>query len=110
MATIGLYSLDLWHRTNKAMPNLELMKIYNYHFTHNDIVMMMRPGEDEGRFSKIIYFKDNPNFSIPRNVSVSGPNKEICGYGFYKKFFPIDNIYANEPPSYYPYEPYTERL
>lgn len=109
MATIGLYDIELWHR-GKAMPNLELMKIYNYHFKHNDIVVMMRPGEDEGRFSKIIYFKDNPNTQIPRNLSLSGPKKEIYGYGFFKQFYPLDNIYLEEPPSYYPYDPFTEKF
>lgn len=109
MATIGLYDIELWHR-GKAMPNLELMKIYNYHFTHNDIVIMMRPGEEEGRFTKIIYFKDNPNTQIPRNIVLSGPKKEIYGYGFYKQFFPLENTYVNFPPSYYPYDPYTEKF
>lgn len=109
MATIGLYDIELWHR-GKAMPNLELMKIYNYHFTHNDVVIMMKPGEDEGRFTRIIYFKDNPNTQIPRNIILSGPKKEIYGYGFYKQFFPLEDIYINSPPSYYPYDPYTEKF
>lgn len=60
MATLGLYDIDLWHR-GKSAPNLELMKLYNYHKKKGDIVLMMRPGEDEGRFNRIIYFKDKPN-------------------------------------------------
>ena len=109
MATIGLYDIELWHR-GKAMPNLELMKIYNYHFINNDIPVMMRPGEDEGRFSKIIYFKDNPNTQIPRSLSLAGEKKEIYGYGFFKQFYSLDTLYKNVPPSYYPYDPFTERL
>lgn len=63
--TLGLYDIDLWHG-RKSVINLELMKIYNYYKQKGHIVIMMRPDEDEGRFNKIIYFKDNPNTQIPR--------------------------------------------
>ena len=107
--TIGLYDIELWHR-GKAMPNLELMKVFNYHFQQNDMVKMMRPGEDEGRYNKIIYFKDNPDTQIARSLNLTGPKKEIYGYGFFKGFYPLDNIYTDVPPSYLCYEPYTEKF
>ena len=73
MSTIGLYDTDLFHY-QKHHPNLELMKIYNYHNKKGDKVLMMRPGDEEGRF-------------------IYGKNKEIYGYGFVKSYFPIDEIY-----------------
>ena len=76
MACIGLYDIELWHR-GKVMPNLELMKIYNYHYNKGDKVVMMRPNENEGRFNQIIYFKDNPNTQIPKTLHLSGPLKQI---------------------------------
>lgn len=109
MACIGLYDIELWHR-GKAMPNLELMKIYNYHYNHGDKVIMMKPGIDEGRFNKIIYFKDNPNTQIAKTLQLSGPIKEIYGYGFYNNFYPLEEKYQNEPPCYLPYEPFVEHF
>lgn len=107
--TIGFYDIDLWHR-GKAAPNLELMKMYNYHLKNNDIPIMMKPNEDEGRFSKIIYFKDNPNITIPKTLSLYGENKEIYGYGFFNKFYPLEEKYCDVPPSYFPYDPYTRKI
>jgi hypothetical protein len=106
---IGLYDIDLWHR-GKAMPNLELMKMYNYHHKNNDTVIMMKPNENEGRFNRIIYFKDNPNIQIPKQLKLAGPKKEIYGYGFFNAFYPLDDIYATMPPVYSPYDSYTEKL
>lgn len=109
MACIGLYDIELWHR-GKAMPNLELMKIYNYHYNKGDKVVMMRPNENEGRFNQIIYFKDNPNTQIPKTLHLSGPLKQIYGYGFFNGFYPLEEKYQNAPPSYLPYEPFTEKM
>lgn len=109
MATIGLYDIELWHR-GKAMPNLELMKVYQYHYQNNDIVTMMKPNDDEGRFNRIIYFKDNSNTQIPSSLSLTGHKKEFYGYGFYKQFYPLDECYTNVPPSYLAYEPFTEKF
>lgn len=109
MSTIGLYDTDLFHY-QKHHPNLELMKIYSYHNRKGDKVLMMRPGDEEGRFNKIIYFKDHPNFLLPRGVNVYGKNKEIYGYGFVKSYFPIDKIYQNEPPCYDPYIEYKPKF
>lgn len=61
------------------------MKTYNYYKKKGDIVNLIKPLEKEGRYSKIIYFKDNPNIQIPKTVEVFGDKKEIYGYGFYNK-------------------------
>lgn len=107
--TIALYDIDLWHR-GKAMPNLELMKVYNYYYQKGDKVIMMRPEDREGRFSKIIYFKDKANTEIPRKLSLTGKNKEIYGYGFFKVFTPLSEEFTDVPPSYLPYDAYSNKL
>jgi len=109
MATIGLYDIDLWHR-GRAVPNLELMQYYNYYYTNNHKVIMMKPGEDEGRFNKIIYFKENPNIALPKTLNVYGENKEFTGYGFFKKVFPLPEKICNVPPSYLPYDIWTNKI
>ena len=109
MSTVGLYSIDLWHNRH-AVLDFELMKVYNYHYNRNDRVIMMRPEDNEGRFDKIIYFKDKEDSYTPKNHSLSGPNKEIYGYGFFKAFYPLDEMYKNEPPCYLPFDPYIERF
>ena len=109
MATIGLYDIDLWHR-GKSAPNLELMKIYNYYQQRNNLVRMMKPNEDEGRYSRIIYFKDNPNIQIPRALTINGDKKETYGYGFYKKYYPLDEEIMKVPPVYDLYDVYSYKL
>lgn len=109
MATLGLYDIDLWHR-GKSAPNLELMKLYNYHKKKGDIVLMMRPGEDEGRFNRIIYFKDKPNIQIPRALIVNGEKKETYGYGFYNKYYPLSPEIMVTPPSYDLYDTLSYKL
>lgn len=58
MATIGLYHMDLWHSV-KAVPNLELMKIYNYFIEKGDRVLMIGPQDELARFNYIYFFKDS---------------------------------------------------
>ena len=109
MSIYGLYDLDLWH-CPKHYPNLELMKIYNYHYSKGDKVLMVRPGDDTGRFNKVIYFKENSVFLIPKSVNVYGKNKEIYGYGFTKMYFPLDEKYHNVPPLYNLYDLFSEKF
>lgn len=109
MAVIGLYDIDLWDRT-KFYPNLELMKIYNYYYSKNNIVVMMKPKQDEGRFDQIFYFKDNVKTAIPPYLSLSGGKKKIYGYGFFNSFTPLKPEISSLPPSYTPYDAYTDRL
>ena len=70
----------------------------------------MKPNDDEGRFNRIIYFKDNSNTQIPSSLSLTGHKKEFYGYGFYKQFYPLGECYTNVPPSYLAYEPFTEKF
>ena len=57
MASIYLYDIDLLHSTRFAPPNLELMKVFNYHYQRGDIVKMGMPKENDlGRYNQIIYF------------------------------------------------------
>ena len=106
---ILLYDIDMWHRKGKAMPNLELMKIYNYHYSKGDIIRLLRPQDKIDNYSKVIFFKETDT-EIPRALEVYGENKQIYGFGFYNKFFPLDSIYTDVPPSYAIYEPYDEKF
>lgn len=103
MASIYLYDIDLLHSTRFEPPNLELMKVFNYHYQRGDIVKMGMPKEDLGRYSQVIYFKRNPNQKIPKHLSLSGERIQIYGYGFYRKFTPLKPEIAATPPSYFPY-------
>lgn len=58
----------------------------------------MNKKEEEGRYNKIIYFKDNKNLNIPRNVNVIGKNKSIYGQGFYNTFSQLPDKYHITPP------------
>lgn len=106
---IGLYDIDLFHNSSK-FPNLELMKIYNYHLQHNDKVLLMNPKSDEGRFTEIVYFKEVPSYSVPKSISLSGSKKHIYGYGFYKKYNPINAKYHDVPPLHLVYAPYADKM
>lgn len=106
---IGLYDIDLHHSPNPVF-NLELMKIFNYFYSKGIKVSMMRPQDDEGRFSKIIYFKDSPNFQVPKHLVLTGDNKKIFGYGFYGKVEPLKEPYCAAAPSFLPYDPYSSKF
>ena len=104
MASIYLYDIDLLHSTRFAPPNLELMKVFNYHYQRGDIVKMGMPKENDlGRYNQIIYFKNNPKQTIPKHLSLSGEQVQIYAYGFYRKFTPLKPEIAAMPPSYFPY-------
>ena len=61
----GCYDIDLFHSSTKY-PNFSLMKVYNYHYQNNDRVTMVRPTDkDLGRFTHLIYFKDQVNKNFP---------------------------------------------
>ena len=97
MATYGLYDCEMWHR-GKTMPNLELMKVYNYHHSRGEIVRLLRPQDNTSTYTKVIYFKET-DAELPKNLEVYGDNKDFYGYGFYKTFVPLDEIYTDTPPS-----------
>ena len=95
---VGLYDIDLLHAAS-AWPNLELMKVYNYFNQNGDSVILMKKKEDEGRYNQIIYFKDNKNITIPRNVNVIGKNKKVYGEGFFNKKSTLPQPYCDVPPN-----------
>lgn len=107
---VGLYDIDLWSATPKPFVNFELMKVYNYLYQNNYSVRMMTPDDDEEKYNYIIYFKDIPSTKIPKRISLIGQKKHIYGYGFYKRITPLEPKYLKAPPSYLPYDSWTERL
>lgn len=106
---IGLYDIDLHHSPNPVL-NLELMKIFNYYYSKGLKITMMRPQDDEGRFSKIIYFKDSPALQIPKGLVLTGNNKHIYGYGFYNSVSPLPQPLCAAAPSFLPYDPYMNKI
>lgn len=109
MASIGLYDIDLWHGVKKY-PNLELMKTFNYHYLKGNVVKMIKPKEDIGRFNSVIYFKEHLSTKMPSDLIVSGEKKAIYGRGFYGYLTQLKpEIYA-VPPTYNPYDAYADKL
>ena len=106
---LGLYDLDFHHSAVK-FPNLELMKIYNYHYQKGDKVLFMTPKMDKGRFNEIIYFKELPSTRVPKTLNIDMLKDHIYGYGFYKCYTPINQKYQSMPPSYMIYEPYSDKF
>lgn len=107
--SIGLYDIDLWHNS-KSSPNLDLMKVYNYLNKQNKKVILMQPSDTEGRFNKIIYFKEDPKTIIPSKLMIYGENKDIFGYGFYNKTYPLKSEIFNVSPAYDLYDIWTHKL
>ena len=73
---------------------------------------MLRPQdlEDLGRFSKVIYFKENPGELKAKEVKLTGPNIKLMGYGFYKLPPELPRQYHSEAPNYFPYELYSTKM
>ena len=76
MAIIGLYDIDMWHRGQSA-PNLELMQIYNYFYSRNNRVIMLKPNDNLTKFQKIYYFKEKPNIALPNSLELN-LDKGVC--------------------------------
>lgn len=107
--TIGLYDLDLWHG-KKSCPNLELMQIYNYFYTNNHIVRLLKPNDSTTQYSKIFYFKDNATTKIPRKLTLSGADKNLSGFGFFGKNQKLNPAISQMAANYKPYVPWTNKL
>lgn len=88
------------------------MKVYNYHYQNNDRVTMVRPTDkDLGRFTHLIYFKDQVNKNFPNQQLNSKENKIITyGYGFYKQEIPLLEKYRDVPPSLAPYDLFYDKF
>lgn len=85
MASIGLYHMDLWHGF-KAVPNLELIKIYSYYLEKGDQVAMVRPQDELARFNYIYFIKDSQEpLGKEASNKLNIENKKLMGYGFFGK-------------------------
>lgn len=103
MASICVYDID-FHHSSKFVPNLELMKVYNYYYQRGDIIVMGRPNENFERFNQVYYFMEMPGTKIPKSLSLYGKNKSIHGYGFYKRHISLKEDILATPPIYYCYD------
>lgn len=106
---IGLYDIDLWHG-KKPVPNLELMKIYNYYYKKGDRVVMLKPEDDITPFSHIFYFKEKTNTIIKNSLDLSNEKCSILGTGFYGKTPCLKPEIHCLPPAYEPYDIYSYKL
>lgn len=104
----GLYDIDLQHQ-RKSPPNLDLMKIYAYLTAQNKKVIMMKPKMDEGRFGKIIYFKETPH-RIPQSLHLRGDNKILRGAGFFGTYTPLKPEIEACAPDLSPYDAYSHKV
>lgn len=103
MASILLYDIDFLH-SNVFVPNLELMKVFNYYNQRGDIVRLAGKKENFDLYKKIIYFKQNPNLTIPKSLKLSGEKVLLHGYGFNKNFSSLKEDINSLPPSYIIYD------
>lgn len=103
MATIGLYDID-FHHSKSTIPNLELMKTFNYFYQKGDQVIFLEPKENFERCNKIFFFKESPNLKVPKSLNLLGTNKQIYGYGFYRSFTPLKSPVNECAPSFIPYD------
>ena len=103
MASIALFDIDFWYG-RKQYPNLELMKVFNYYYSQNHIVVFTKPNQDLERFNKIFYFFENTNIQIPKSLFISNDKSQCYGCGFYNSFRPLINPINDSPPSFIPYD------
>lgn len=103
MSSIALYDID-FHHSSRFTPNLELMKVFNYYYSKNNIVVFVEPKENLQRFNQIFFFKENEKTKIPKSLDLLGENKQIYGYGFWRKFTELKPEIAATPPSFLPYD------
>lgn len=112
MSNYCFYDIDLFHSTGAKKPNFQLMKVFNYHYQANEMVTMCNPTEtDLGRFTHLLYFKDNINNNFGKH-NLKDPTKKVVtfGYGFYKQEIPLIEKYSDVPPSLYPYDRYYDKF
>lgn len=109
MAIIGLYDIDMWHRGQSA-PNLELMQIYNYFYSRNNRVIMLKPNDNLTKFQKIYYFKEKPNIALPNSLELNLDKGELIGYGFYEVLPTLKTEITTLAPASVPYDIYSYKL
>ena len=109
MASICLFDIDFLYGS-KFVPNLELMKVFNYYYQEGHVINLGQKKENLDRYNQIIFFKDSPHISVPRGLDLSGENKQIYGYGFYNRFIPLSDKYTDMPPNYLCYDIFNENI
>lgn len=109
MASIGLYDIDFNH-SSKFSINLELMKVFNYYYSKNNIVRLINKEENMNKYNKIIFFKQNPNCAIPKGLDFCGDKKIIHGYGFFNSFTSLKDEINQMPPDFMIYDVNSDRI
>lgn len=104
MASICLYDIDFWHNQNFSPPNLELMKVFNFYYKRGDLIKFGKPKENFDRYNQTIFFKSNPNTRIPKTLNLAGEDKQIYGFGFFRKFNSLADKFTTIEPNYLPYD------
>ena len=107
--TIGLYDIDFLHDISFSL-SLPLMKCYNYFYSKGHQVIMMKPFEDTGRYTKILYFKDSPKLAVPKSLKIDMDKGKMLGYGFFKKSNLTNPSIIAAAPSFFPYEIMPEKI
>lgn len=107
--SIALYDVDLAHNIMGWIPNLELMKVFEYYYSRNKIVKVITEQKNLKRFSKIIIFKNSPTLKFPQEV-LAQEHSEIYGYGFYNRFIPLAEKYRDCKPNYFAYLFFEDRI
>lgn len=108
MSTIGLYDIDFNH-SGRFSISLPLMKAYNRLYKEGHQVIMMKPYDNSGRYTKIFYFKDNPALALPKSLTINPDKSKYLGYGFLKESG-LSDITKTFAPSFMPYELYSNRI
>lgn len=110
MSTIGVYHMDLWH-SQKAVPNLELIKVYSYFLQKGDQIVMMRPQDNLERFNFIYFFKDSQQ-PLGKDASnkLAIDNKKLIGYGFFGKTEILKPEIFNQKLNYNCYDTFSYKL
>ena len=63
MASICLFDIDFLY-SSKFVPNLELMKIFNYYYQEGHVVNLGQKNENLDRYNQIIFFLFFSSISI----------------------------------------------
>lgn len=78
------------------------MKAYTKFYKKGHQIIMMPPYEKTGRYTRVFYFKDNPQLQVPKKI-VFNDKSSLYGYGFYKNSGLSEEV-SLLPPSFEPYE------
>lgn len=110
MSSIGIYHIDLWHSAG-AVPNLELIKVYNYFYRRGDQVIMAKPQDNLERFNQVFFFKDSKKpLGKDASAKINVENRVLMGYGFFGKVDKLEPEIFNQTLNYKCYDEVSYRL